>query len=84
MILNFEGQDRDLGQIDGGELAGLMTFRDRVLSPTIAGFETLASHLVNEVNATHAQGMDLEGNVGQAIFAVQPEADVFYERLPAV
>ena len=78
LILNYEGQDRDLGQIDGGELAGLMTFRDRVLSPTIAGFETLASHLVNEVNATHAQGMDLEGNVGQAIFAVQPEADVFY------
>ena len=78
LILNFEGQDRDLGQIDGGELAGLMNFRDRVLSPTIAGFETLASHLVNEVNATHAQGMDLEGNVGQAIFAVQPEADVFY------
>ena len=32
---------------------------------------------MNEVT-THAQGMDLEGNVGQAIFAVQPEADVFY------
>ena len=27
LILNFEGEDRDLGQIDGGELAGLMTFR---------------------------------------------------------
>ena len=78
LVLNFDSRDQDLGQIDGGELAGLMNFRDRVLSPTIAGFEALAANLVTEVNATHAQGMDLAGNVGQAIFAVKPQADVFY------
>ena len=78
LVLSFAELDQDLGQIDGGELSGLMNFRDRVLSPTIAGFEALAANLVNEVNTTHAQGMDLAGNVGQQIFAVRPQADVFY------
>ena len=33
---------------------------------------------MKEINNAHAQGMDLAGNAGQAIFAVRPEADVFY------
>ena len=78
LVLKFEDASRDLGQIDGGELSGLMNFRDRVLSPTVSGFESLASNLVKEINTAHAQGMDLAGNAGQAIFAVRPEADVFY------
>ena len=78
LVLSFDETSRDLGQIDGGELSGLINFRERVLSPTESGFETLATNLVKEINNAHAQGMDLNGNAGQAIFAVRPEADVFY------
>ena len=78
LVLNFDDTSRDLSQVDGGELSGLMSFRDRVLSPTMAGFETLATNLVSEINAVHAQGMDLAGNQGQAIFAVRPQAEVFF------
>ncbi|NCF33317.1 MAG: flagellar hook-associated protein FlgK [Proteobacteria bacterium] len=78
LVLSFDETKRDLGQLEGGELSGLMSFRDRVLSPTMAGFESLATNLVTEINAAHAQGMDLSGDVGQDLFAVRPEADVFY------
>ena len=78
LVLSFDETSRDLGQIDGGELSGLINFRERVLSPTVSGFETLATNLVKEINTAHAQGMDLNGDAGQAIFAVRPEADVFY------
>ncbi|HEU0277686.1 MAG TPA: flagellar hook-associated protein FlgK [Rhodanobacteraceae bacterium] len=59
----------------GGTLGGLLMFRDETLNPTRSQLGQLAVSLAQGVNAVHANGIDLDGNAGQAMFGVgNPQA----------
>jgi flagellar hook-associated protein 1 len=45
-----------------GELAGLIEVRDQIIPNLIADIDTLASSIINEVNAVHNQGYGLKGD----------------------
>jgi flagellar hook-associated protein 1 FlgK len=55
-------------QITGGNLTGLLDFRDQVLIPTENQLGALATNLASASNAQNAVGVDLNGNFGAAIF----------------
>ncbi len=53
----------------GGELGGLLEFRETVIDPTSVSLGSLAATLAYSVNQTNAQGIDLYGNPGEPIFS---------------
>ncbi|MDJ0861380.1 MAG: flagellar hook-associated protein FlgK [Gammaproteobacteria bacterium] len=57
------------GLINGGELAGLLKFRDQVLDPTLNALGRVAVALSATVNEQHRVGMDLGGTLGGDFFA---------------
>lgn len=52
----------------GGQIGGLLEFRDSVLTPTQAELGKLAVGLASNFNDTHHQGVDLYGNMGGDFF----------------
>jgi len=58
--------------ISSGELGGLLAFREQMLQPTMDQLDFLTTTFVNEVNAIHTNGIDREGQVGQALFTIDP------------
>lgn len=52
----------------GGEMGGLLRFREEVLDQTFNNLGRLALAINEEVNRQLGQGMDLKGNVGAALF----------------
>lgn len=65
-VLNSAGGDLS-GQIEGGELGGVMGFRFDVLDPAQQQLTNLAQSLINRVNTVQAAGTDLNGNAGQPL-----------------
>ncbi|GIX22686.1 MAG: flagellar hook protein FlgK [Gammaproteobacteria bacterium] len=61
-------------QLRGGRIGGLLDFRGQVLEPARAELGRLAVNLAEAVNAQHRRGMDLDGALGQDLFAVAPPA----------
>jgi len=57
-------------QIAGGELYGLLKFRDQVLDPAQNQLGLLAAGLAVEFNAQHQAGYDLNTDPGQALFVL--------------
>jgi flagellar hook-associated protein 1 FlgK len=57
------------GLIRGGELAGLLQFRDQLLDPTQNALGRVAVGLAVTFNDQHQLGADLNGNLGQAFFS---------------
>jgi flagellar hook-associated protein 1 FlgK len=55
-------------EIDGGELGGILDFRDQVLEPTINGLGRVALSIADTFNAQHKLGIDFEGNKGGDFF----------------
>lgn len=55
--------------IDGGELGGLVKFRDTVLHGTQDQLGRLANGLAASVNEVHRRGVDLNGNFGAEFFS---------------
>lgn len=55
-------------QINGGSLAGSLSFRDEVLDPAQQQLGMVAAGLAMEVNALHEKGFDLSGTAGLALF----------------
>ena len=66
--LSANGTTQPLTGLSGGDLSGLLTFRSQVLSPAFGQINLLANTLATQVNQTQAQGIDLDGNAGQALF----------------
>jgi flagellar hook-associated protein 1 FlgK len=63
-------------QISGGELGGLMGFRERMLDPTIDELGRIAMGVGEFVNQQHRAGFDLHGVAGGDFFQVgQPQWD---------
>jgi len=55
--------------LTGGELGGLLDFRNHVLQPTRNALGRTAIGLAETVNAQMRDGMDLNGNLGQDFFS---------------
>ncbi|HEY2861232.1 MAG TPA: flagellar hook-associated protein FlgK [Terracidiphilus sp.] len=53
----------------GGQLGGYLTARDQDIPASLKALDQLAFGVSVEVNAQNAQGLDLNGNVGAAIFS---------------
>ena len=66
-------------QISGGELGGLLQFRDQVLTPTQNEIGRIALGIAMSINGQHRQGMDLNGNLGGDLFNIGA-ADVLHSR----
>lgn len=63
-------------QVNGGELGGLLRYRDEVLDPTFNSLGRLALSISEQVNDQLGQGLDLAGNVGSALFKDINSADL--------
>jgi flagellar hook-associated protein 1 FlgK len=57
------------GILKGGELAGLLQFRDQMLDPAQNALGRVAIGLADTFNDQHQLGADLYGNLGQAFFS---------------
>ncbi|WP_341325784.1 flagellar hook-associated protein FlgK [Methylotuvimicrobium sp. KM2] len=63
--------------ITGGELAGVMRFRDEILNPAQQQLGLVAAGLSVQFNALHKQGSDLNGDGGLDLFSMgTPEITV--------
>jgi flagellar hook-associated protein FlgK len=74
LVLDPYGKASSLTGITSGSLAGLMTFREQVLGSTRSALDFLAQIFVKESNAIQQQGIDAYGQVGQALFKLDPAA----------
>ncbi len=54
----------------GGQIGGLLEFRDTVLTPAQAELGKLAVGLAETFNSTHRQGVDLYGQMGGDFFTI--------------
>ncbi len=76
VMLHPSGDRYDLTHyIQGGELGGLLAFRDEVLNPARNALGRSAVALAEATNAQHLLGMDLNGNIGGLLFSL-PAAEV--------
>lgn len=57
------------GQLNGGELGGLLDYRSSILSSTINSLGRVAIGFADSFNSQHRQGMDLENNLGGDFFS---------------
>ncbi|WP_454911189.1 flagellar hook-associated protein FlgK [Stutzerimonas chloritidismutans] len=55
-------------QITGGELGGLIRYREEVLDSTMNSLGRLSLAVSDQVNTQLGQGLDLKGQVGSALF----------------
>ncbi|GBG15819.1 flagellar hook-associated protein 1 FlgK [Novimethylophilus kurashikiensis] len=58
------------GSLSGGNLSGLLDFRDKSLIPAQNELGRVAMGVAETFNAQHQLGQDLSGNLGQDFFAV--------------
>lgn len=78
VVLDPYGEPVNLSGLLGGELGGIINFRDQMLAPAIANLDNIAKVFIQEVNATHARGMDLNGKPGKAMFVSPPDFTLDY------
>ncbi|MES9832751.1 MAG: flagellar hook-associated protein FlgK [Candidatus Thiodiazotropha sp. DIVDIV] len=55
-------------QMSGGEIGGMLRFRDEILDPTHDRVGLVALGIANEINDQNQLGLDLQGIVGTAMF----------------
>lgn len=60
------------GEINAGQLGGLIAVRDQKIPALLNSLDTLAAGIANAFNSANAQGFDLNGNTGGNIFAPPP------------
>lgn len=56
------------GQISGGQLGGLLNFRQQVLFPSMNELGRIALAMADQFNTQQQQGIDLDGDYGQKMF----------------
>ena len=74
LVLDPYGQPTPLAGISSGKLAGLLSFREQVLSSTSSALDTMANTLITAINEIHSTGIDAYGNPGGALFSIDPTA----------
>ena len=60
------------GNALGGQIGGLLEFRDTVLTPAQAELGRIAVGMAQTFNQSHREGMDLYGNLGGDFFNLSP------------
>lgn len=55
-------------QVSGGQIGGLLSFRDEVLSPSMNELGRIAISMSEEFNNLQQQGLDLDNDYGQKMF----------------
>jgi len=56
------------GQLSGGQLGGLLSFRNEVLAPSMNELGRIAMVMADQFNIQQQQGIDLDGDYGQPMF----------------
>ena len=69
---------KNLSGLTGGEIGGLLNFREQLLEPKTGELNDIANALMREVNATHAKGMDMFQQPGGTFFESPPLFDINY------
>ncbi|HID55457.1 TPA: hypothetical protein EYP37_02930 [Candidatus Poribacteria bacterium] len=59
----------------GGEIHGILEFRDKILPDIIRRIDELATSLVREVNSIHKSGYGLDGSTGVPFFSLEDNPD---------
>lgn len=70
-------------QITGGELGGLLRYREEVLDASFNALGRLAMVIGEELNAQLGQGLDLKGDVGVDLFKHSNSPDLLGHRVRA-
>jgi flagellar hook-associated protein 1 FlgK len=68
----------NLSGLIGGELGGVLGFRDQMLAPAMAQLDDIALTFMSEMNTAHAKGMDMTEQAGVPLFGASPEYVVDY------
>ena len=74
LVLDPYGTPAVLSNISGGQLSGLLSFREQVLGGTRGALNTLATTMVKEINQVHRMGIDAYGQAGGDLFGIDPTA----------
>ena len=69
---------KNLSGLVGGEIGGLLNFREQLLEPKTGELNDIANALMREVNAAHAKGMDMFEKMGGDFFESPPLFEVNY------
>lgn len=73
MVLNPNtNKARLVAGITGGELGGLLAFREQVLVPVKSRLNDLAVSFAESVNAAQRAGIDMRGAPGEALYSFDP------------
>ena len=65
---DFTGTNVITDQLSGGEIGGLLSFRDEILNPGQNQLGLIAVGISDRLNAQHQLGLDLNGDQGGPIF----------------
>ncbi len=76
--LNPYENPTNLSGLIGGELGGILAFRDQMLAPAMTKLDDIASKFIDEINNAHAKGMDLNEKAGKALFSSSPDFSIDY------
>jgi len=69
IIMDRNGSSIDItGVMSGGEMGGLVRYRNEVLAPAVNGLGRIAMVVADQVNKQLGQGLDQNGNFGAALF----------------
>lgn len=71
-ILDRYGSPSNIGQLQGGSLAGLVVLRDQLLEPLAGELDYFATTFVAAANTEHRAGLDLDNQLGQDLFSIVP------------
>ena len=74
LVLDPYGSPTVLSNISGGQLSGLLSFREQVLGGSRGALNTLATTMVKEINQVHRMGIDGYGKEGGDLFALDDKA----------
>ncbi|MBZ9780756.1 flagellar hook-associated protein FlgK [Pseudomonas sp. REP124] len=69
IIMDRNGSSIDITNVmSGGEMGGLVRYRNEVLTPAVNGLGRIAMVVADQVNKQLGQGLDQNGNFGAALF----------------
>ncbi|KAB0481398.1 flagellar hook-associated protein 1 FlgK [Pseudomonas reinekei] len=69
IIMDRNGSSVDITSVmSGGEMGGLLRYRDEVLTPAVNGLGRIAMVVADQVNKQLGQGLDQNGNFGANLF----------------
>jgi len=72
LIIDQYGSPSGINGTPGGEIGGLLSFRQQVLEPTQSGLDALATTIVAQVNEINTNGVDLKGHIGGNLLQIDP------------